>query len=671
MDSLSIQTSTDSWFLRRRSQIEFVKGALIVDSIALSSRTGGSFALSGKTTVDSAVSLAIRADSVPLADIGEMMQIQSPFEGTASLSADLSGTRENPVLKFDGTLRHGVLLGLRLDEFRATGDYASRRLSASLLYSRLGLPAMHGTAKLPINLALSATGSRLVEEPIVASIHTDSGGMAIVAALSKSVTKASGSLALDLDVTGTWKHPLLNGALVVHDGELSVEPLGAVHLTALEADIGFHGDSIVGRVTAHSGKTKPATGELSGSVGIRDIQKPTYDLKLSAQSFNVIDKAKFATLDLTGNLGLTGSSDAATLTGALTVDRGSISIPDLQSKHLISLDDPEFYKVVDTSAFEDRHLLPAPPASFITSLTVNDLTVQMGKSVFLKSSEANINLGGEVTITSRVSQTGRTAGRVQLALDGTLQTVRGTYRLSLAPGVSRAFNVENGEVRFFGDQDLNAELNVNALYTVRQSSQQGARQDVRVRVHLGGTLNAPIVSLSSPDSQRVSSADLVSYLATGQPSNQIGGASGDYTATAINVFLNSGFQINTGFCDDAQFSAGGFDPSGRIRDVSGGILSGARINCARQFGDKVVVRLDYGLCHVGQLVGGGTGTSDPLMFADAIGVKVDYQLTSVLTLSGGIEPPTSAVLCTPNASARGFAPTPRQFGVDLFRVWRF
>jgi len=671
VDSLSMQTSTDSWFLRRRSQIEFVKGALIVDSIALSSRTGGSFALSGKTTADSAVSLAVRADSVPLADIGEMMQMESPFEGTVSLSADLSGTRENPVLKFDGTLRHGVLLGLRLDELRATGDYASRRLSTSLLYSRLGLPAIHGTARLPLNLALSATGSRLVEEPIVASIHTDSGGMAIVAALSKSVTKASGSLALDLDVTGTWKHPLLNGALVVHEGELSVEPLGAVHLTALEADIGFHGDSIVGRVTAHSGKTKPATGELSGSVGIRDIQKPTYDLKLSAQSFNVIDKAKFATLDLTGNLGLTGSSDAATLTGALTVDRGIISIPDLQSKHLISLDDPEFYKVVDTSAFEDRRLLPAPPASIITSLTVDNLTVQMGKSVFLKSSEANINLGGEVTITSRVSQTGRTAGRVQLALDGTLQTVRGTYRLSLAPGVSRAFNVENGEVRFFGDQDLNAELNVNALYTVRQSSQQGARQDVRVRVHLGGTLNAPIVSLSSPDSQRVSSADLVSYLATGQPSNQIGGASGDYTSTAINVFLNSGFQINTGFCDDAQFSAGGFDPSGRIRDVSGGILSGARINCARQFGDKVVVRLDYGLCQVGQLVGGGTGTSDPLTFADAIGVKVDYQLTSVLTLSGGIEPPTSAVLCTPNASARGFAPTPRQFGVDLFRVWRF
>lgn len=672
MDTLSLQTSTDSWFLRRRAQFEYAKGALAVDSIALSGKTGGVFALGGRTTGDSTIALVIRTDSVPLADVGELMQMQAPFEGSLSLSADVKGTLDKPTMKFDGTLRHGELLGLRLDEFRATGDYADCVLSAALTYSRFSLPAMHGVAKLPIDLSLSAVGSRLVDAPLTASIHTDSGGMAIIASLSKSVTKTNGSLKLDLDLTGTWTHPLLNGALVVRDGELSLAQLGAVHFTALDADVGFHGDSIAGRVTARSGKTKPSTGELSGFVGIRDIEKPTYGLKLVADNFNVIDKAKFATLDLTGTVGLTGSSDNATLTGALTVDRGSLVIPDLQSKHLISLDDPEFYKVVDTTAFEDRRLLPAPPLAIITNLTVDNLTVQMGKDVWLKSSEANINLGGQGTITSVRSLQGRTLGREQLTLDGTLQTVRGTYRLRLAPLVSRTFNVENGEVRFFGDQDLNAELNVNALYTVRQSTQQAARQDVRVRVHLGGTLNAPTILLSSPDSQRVSSEDLVSYLATGQPSSQIGGANGDYTSTAVNVFLNSGFQINAGgLCDDAQFSAGGFDPSGHVRDVSGGILAGARINCARQIGERVLIHLDYGLCQVGQLVGGGTSTSDPLTFADAIGVKIDYQLSSALTISGGAEPPTSAVLCTRDASARGFAPTPRQFGIDLFRVWRF
>jgi hypothetical protein len=36
-----------------------------------------------------------------------------------------------------------------------------------------------------------------------------------------------------------------------------------------------------------------------------------------------------------------------------------------------------------------------------------------------------------------------------------------------------------------------------------------------------------------------------------------------------------------------------------------------------------------------------------------------------------MDPATSALLCTRDSNARGFAPTPRQFGIDLFRLWRF
>jgi hypothetical protein len=37
----------------------------------------------------------------------------------------------------------------------------------------------------------------------------------------------------------------------------------------------------------------------------------------------------------------------------------------------------------------------------------------------------------------------------------------------------------------------------------------------------------------------------------------------------------------------------------------------------------------------------------------------------------GMEPSTSAVYCRDDAGARGFAPTPKQFGFDLLRLWRF
>jgi len=220
-------------------------------------------------------------------------------------------------------------------------------------------------------------------------------------------------------------------------------------------------------------------------------------------------------------------------------------------------------------------------------------------------------------------------------------------------------------------------MSINALHTVRQFSSVVARPDVRVRVHLGGTLRAPQAELSSPDSLRVTNGDLVSYLVTGGPSNEIGARGGDYTSTAARVLSSSlfsqlGAKATGSICDDAQLSAAGLDAyQGGIRSVGGNILSGTRFNCAKQLSDKAFVRLDAGLCQVGQLVGGTAGSSDPLTFADAIGLKFDYRLSPSVTLSAGMDPPTKAVLCTPEANARGFAPTPRQYGFDLFRIWRF
>jgi translocation and assembly module TamB len=447
-----------------------------------------------------------------------------------------------------------------------------------------------------------------------------------------------------------------------------------VKLRGLEADIGFLGDSIaVRRLAVRSGASPTALAEIAGGyVGIRDLENPTFHLPLSLQAFQVIDRPRFADLDLTGSVLLDGAFKSATLRGSLTVDRGVIYVPELYQKRVISLDDPELYRIVDTSAFVERRLLPAAPPAFMDNLLVQGVPIQMGRDVWLRSQEANINLGGLVRLTRGRVQGGPKAGQVQLALEGTLQTVRGTYRLNLGP-VQRTFQVENGDLRFYGDPDLNAALNINALHTVRQFSQQGSRPDVRVRVHLGGTLLSPTAELSSPDSLRVTNADLISYLVTGGPSYAIGGAAGDYGSTAANVLLSSfgsvlGGRASGGLCDDAQLSTAGLEAyGGGLRYVGANILSGTRFNCAKQLSEKAFVRADFGLCQFGQ----GTSTSDPLSWADAIGVKVDYHVRDDVTLSGGVDPATSAVLCTRDATARGFAPTPRQFGFDLFKFWRF
>jgi translocation and assembly module TamB len=491
--------------------------------------------------------------------------------------------------------------------------------------------------------------------------------------LTKEVTLARGTLALDVSVGGTLRTPTATGALRVSDGGFDLPGLGTAWRD-VNVDIGFLGDSVaVRQFSARTGDARGNRASLTGWLGLRDIKDPRFDLQLSTQAFNVIRKTRVADLDLTGDLRLAGAMGGSTLTGAMTVDRGTVYIPDIISKNLISLDDLE---MIDTAALADHGILPRTPSRLVENLRVSAVPLTMGRDVTLRSSEANITLGGAVSITAARVQRGRDVGRYQLALTGNLQTVRGSYRLNAGP-VQRTFDVEGGEVRFRGDPDPNlAEMEIRALHTVRTFSQNSARQDVRVRVHIGGTLGSPRADFSTPDSNRVTDSDILSYLITGGPGNEILGTSGGASTTAARVVLSSfgsviGSKVPSGLCTDAQFTTAGLDQyTGGLRDVGSSILSGSRFNCAKQLTDRAFVRLDAGLCSVGQLLGHG-GSFDPLTLTEAMGLKLDYRFNYGVSASAGLDPSTSAALCTRDAVVRGFVPTPRQYGFDLFRAWQF
>src|SRR4029078_7926142 len=152
-----------------------------------------------------------------------------------------------------------------------------------------------------------------------------------------------------------------------------------------------------------------------------------------------------------------------------------------------------------TSIPAHQTLHPKSPPALVRNLSVENVQVRMGNDVWLRSAEANINLGGSVAV--RVNQGTSNESRLdQLALEGTLTTNRGTYRLNLGI-VQPKFLVESGTVQFLGDPDFNALLNVNATNTVhRLSSTNSSQQDIRIRVHIGGTLVRPQLALSSADS---------------------------------------------------------------------------------------------------------------------------------------------------------------------------
>jgi len=679
LDSLVIATGLQRWVLGAPAQVARGAGGFAVDSFVLRGATGANVRLAGRVPRAGEADFAVRANGLPVADVAELLQVTGEQRGTIDLDARLTGPRATPRLEARAALADALVKGVRVDSLvvGATAVADALRFTATIGPTQRPVLAADGTV--PLAFTLDGAGPTPIDSaPLRVTVRSDSVSLRVFDLYTRASVGDPGSFALNLDVGGTWAKPTVNGGLVVRDGNVQVAPLGDVRWRELNADVGLIGDSIAIRRFSASSRSDGRDGRatIAGWVSLADRANPRFDVAVRANTFHVYNVRNVADVDLSDSLRVAGALTAATLSGGLTADRAIISIPEVATKSVISLEEFDRFGIVDTTALIDQRLLPARSSAFIDNLTVRNVPVRMGRDVWLRSEEANINLGGAVSITrSRIGR-GRDEGQAQLALTGSLQTVRGTYRLNLGP-VQRTFEVERGEIAFFGDPDLNPSIDIAALHTVRQYSKQGAQPDVRVRVNIGGTLLAPTATLSTPDSARVKNADLISYLVTGGPSFEIAAQSSDYYAsTAARVLLSSlgswaGGKAAGGLCDDAVLSTSGADQSQRgLANLGSSILEGVRFNCAKQVGTKAFVRLDAGLCQVGQFVSGGSGGSAAAL-ANSIGVKLDYLVQPTLTLSAGVEPPTSAVLCSQNVNARGFIPTPQQFGLDLFRAWRF
>jgi translocation and assembly module TamB len=675
LDTLSLAVRDHRLSLERPATITVRPDGVTMDTVRVRDANAGLLTVGGVLPTTAPIALSIHADSVELGDIGELIQANVPFGGLASVTVNITGVRSDPRITIDGSLDQPRFGDVRLDRATLGGRYASKRLEAKVDVFRHERSVLAVNASIPVDLALATVPQRMLAESLRGTIRSDSVELAILETFSPAVVSASGTFAAKLDIGGVWPRPTLAGNITVAGGALGLRPLGGVRLSDITANLNFLGDSVqIERFSVVTREERVGTLSLSGYASIADRDNPRFDLTLAARDFHIIDRPRVAHLDISAsNLRLAGSYDRSTLTGLVTVERGTVFIPDLIDKQVISLDNQDVHNLIDTTLTTNRTLLPKPPPALVKNLIVQNVQVRMGNDVWLRSAEANINLGGSVAVAvGRSSSDGRPFE--QLALEGILTTNRGTYRLNLGI-VQPKFVVESGTVQFLGDPDFNPSLNISALNTVhRMSSANQAEQDVRIRVRIAGTLARPQLSLSSADSLlNISQTDLVSYLLTGAPSDRVNRDAatasllrsvGSYLGDQLRGFgLFDVVDIELG----RQRFASGQGFAGRINTI----FSGARLGVGRQLGDRTFVSASAGLCQVGSLLGGG-GTSSGGNLYESLGAKVDYRLNENVGVSASFEPGTTALLCNAGISAtRGFAPSPPQWGFDIFRTWRF
>jgi hypothetical protein len=177
-------------------------------------------------------------------------------------------------------------------------------------------------------------------------------------------------------------------------------------------------------------------------------------------------------------------------------------------------------------------------------------------------------------------------------------------------------------------------------------------------VLLTGTFLQPRVDLESADSVQLSQSDLISYLVTGGPSLEIGGTG---TSSQIGLLATFSFassvlsgRLSGRYVDYVQISQATRDASSRSP-----LLSGIQFGVGKQITERSFLSLQGGYCQQGAL------SSNPFSL-ESIGFRLDTRLTQGYGFSVSADPPSTTQFCS-----TGFTNTPRQYGLDFYRAWRF
>ena len=610
VDSLRADLVTRPWRLLSPVSIVLSDSAPMIDSLELSAvDRSGSLRLAGRVPLHAPGDLTVDAYGLELKGLYALAgKDTTGVRGELGANLHLGGSARDPEATGGFTLASLEFGASRLPYVEGIFDYGEKRLDANLQLWRTGRPILHVNAHLPIDLGLGDIKNRRLDGPLSVRAVGDSVNLAIIEAFLPAVEQVHGFMSANVAIAGSWKDPALQGFLSVTGGGMYLPALN-VNWDSLQGRADFAGDSIiVQNVRMSSGDGGLA---VNGTVRLEELSRPSLDLDIVARRFRAIDERNFLTLTGSGRLKLNGPFYGATLTGSGTADDGVLYFADLVNKQVVDLDDPSNLDLLDTLALKRRRLGEGFQSRFIDELRVQNFSLRMGSDFWLRSSEANIKLSGDIR-TNKV--------RKEYRLDGSLEAGPGTYTLKIGP-VSRDFTVQRGSVTYFGTPDLNAALDVTAEHVVRAAS----GQDIPVIAHIGGTLVRPQLELrSDPTTQPpLSEVDLVSYLILGVPSSQAGTQQANVSNAASMLTSALSSDVERALVNDMGLPVDLIE----IRPVlAGGTrnFSALQLGAGWQIGRRTFLRLNAGYCNGGGVVG--------------FGASVDYRLTRDWRLQTSFEP---------------------------------
>ncbi|MCA0376536.1 MAG: translocation/assembly module TamB [Gemmatimonadetes bacterium] len=651
LDSVRLAYDDEEWTAPRPIGIERDSAMLRIAPSELRSTRGGVLALEADLPPRGPVRAALQVARFPVGEVAALVSDVTPFNGLLTGEVQMQGTRAAPAITWTIEADSLGLEGWRLPRITSTGDYADRRLVAMAELLDAAGGALRATAQVPIDLALQRVEKRQLSDVLEGELVADSLRLDALPIAVTGVSRPRGVLAGRVALSGTFDRPAANGEVRLEGFGARLDDLG-VEPSDGRAVLRAKGDSLfVEGLYLRSGGMRDTLG-VNGVVVLPPKEKGRIALDVTASNFQAARQRDGTDLDVSGRVRVEGALDRPAVRGNIAIPRANLVIDPLGARSALDLTSATARELLGVDEVPVAESAAQTLANLGRFITVDNGRVDLGTDVWVQTPEARVKLSGGL---------GVTMSGEKLALQGEIAADRGQYRLDLGV-VNRSFTVDSGRVRFFGNDALPPTVDITATNVVRVAG----GSEIPVRVHIGGTYDKPILTLTSTDPLYASApeSEIISLLIFGAPTFALDGQSQSTVRAVTGVLLptvggavEGALQRLLPVFNTVQVTTAGSQTSGDLSAAS--LLNNLSISAGKQIGERTFLRLNTGICRgAGQAAARGASIWG--------GVAAEYRLGRNWWAQVGVDPGS-----TPCSRPSGDAFPRLQFGFDLFKEWIF
>jgi len=540
IERFDLNLDTHAWSLEQPAEIVQDGTAFEIGGLMLTSATG-QLAADGRIDTAGPQNLGVTLENIAIDPFAKLMELDG-LGGRVNGALSMTGSADAPLA--EGRLRTRVQSeGIDVGTLDSEISYDDLELDINAHLTHADGSTLTLAGGFPIDLRLDATNppeTDVMEAPVDLRMSADAFDISWIdpfldPALMQDLI---GRMNADVRIAGTRTNPdvqgeaMLSGLSVVltdlesrfREGRAQLR-LQGTRITIVESEIRSAGR---GRMAA------------TGTVDLEDLTLGTIDLDVQADNFQAVNTRAYRRGTINGDMSVQGTTERPRLTGAIQVVRADISYDELEAGSAADVETVALNET-DRADLERRFGLTLSDADTTAydayQAMAIDMEVQIQRETWLRSRSAlglNIQFNGDLDL--------QKAHDEDLELYGSIDIVPDR---STVEQFGQVFRVEEGVLTFNGPVD-DPQMSFAAVY--EQRARETRDTEVSITLNAEGRLGD--LNLSFGSEPPMSTSNILSYLATGRPAdnllgggNEEGGGSGEL-ATQLAIGQASNFVEN-------------------------------------------------------------------------------------------------------------------------------